>query len=281
MQCPQCQQITPDDAAFCGNCGAPLTVGSAEQAGLQDVTAVAVAAESFTDRVHDHSGKAIGGFVIALFGLAAWLVPVAGLAIGLLGLVLGTVAFHSRRRVFARSGIALSVIVLAASLFMWVHSAQRLGAIAQAQGSDSASGALQSVVTPCYSTKVSVRMQLSGEKASCTFTGTDPLSGEQQSVKVLNVPGLTAANLADAAEPDVRSVVNSVANGRLQAERSTLFAGSVAYMALISTSNGSGGVIEYVYYPTSAGNLIILTHSLVHPQGNDTLGSLETNWSWQ
>jgi hypothetical protein len=282
MQCPQCQQITPDDAAFCGNCGAPLTVGAAEQAGLDNSVAIAMPAESVVTP-RDKSRHAIAGFVIALFGLAAWLVPVAGLVIGLLGLILGSIAFHSHRRVFARSGITLSVIVLAASLFMWVHSAQRLSGAAQAQDTNasSASDVLQTVTTSCYSTKVPARMQLSGVEGSCTFQGNDPLSGEQQAVKVLNVPGLSAEGLANVAAADVRNVLKSVPKGRLHDEHSTLFAGSVAYRATITTPDDSGGMIDYVFHPTKAGNLIIVTHSLMHMNADLDIGTVEDNWSWQ
>jgi hypothetical protein len=281
MLCPLCRQIAPDDAAFCGNCGAPLTVGSAEQAGLAGSVAVAVPAEAVAVQ-RDRGMQAIIGFVAGILGLAAWLVPFAGMILGLLGLIFGSIAFHSRRRVFARSGIALSAIVLAASLFMWVHSAQRLAGTVQAQDSNggSANNALQTVTTPCYSTKLPIRMRLSGVQGSCTFQSIDPLSGEQQAVKVLNVPGLSAEELADVAAADVRNVLRSVPKGRLNDERPTLFAGSVAYQATVTTPDDSGGMIEYVYYPTKAGNLVIVTHSMVHVNADLDVGTIEDNWSW-
>lgn len=277
MQCPQCRQVTPDDAAFCGNCGAPLTVGSAELAGQSQTVAVAVPAEAVMTGVRDHSAKAILAFGIGLIGLVAWLVPIAGLVVGFMAMICGTVAFHSRRRVFARSGIALSVIVLAASLFMWVHSAQRLRGTADAAPTASQ----QTVVTPCYSTRVSGRLQIS-RTDSCSFQAADPAAGEQLAVKVVNVPGLSASNLSDAAAADAANVVRSVKGGRLTSEASALFAGSVAYQAVVTAGDGSGGMLEYVYNPTPQGNLLVLTHSQVHlTASNHDLSLLETNWSWQ
>lgn len=278
MQCPQCQQTPPDDAAFCGNCGAPLTVGSAEQAG-QDGVALAVPAE-IVQATRDHGWQAIVGFVIAVIGLVAWVIPVAGLVFGLLAMVFGTIAFHSRRRVFARSGIALSIIVLAASLFMWVHSAQRLAGTADAQ--NSSARVLQSVKTDCYSTQVPAVMNITISSTDCTFQAADPTTGERYVVKALQISGLSASNLASAAVPDVANVVQSVAGGKLQDEHSALFAGSVAYQAIVGAPDGSGGSLEYVYRPTSVGNLLIISHSVVHLTANSATASvLESNWSWQ
>lgn len=282
MQCPNCRQTTPADAAFCGNCGAPVTVGSAEQAAVSAERAVVLSAESFGGLTRDHSRKAVVGFIVAICGLFAWLVPLAGLLFGLTGLILGTIAFHSKRRVFARSGIALSAVVLAASLFMWVHSVQRLAGTAQADSTPASDGALQNIITPCYSTKLWQRMQLSASDGSCSFQANDPLTGERDGVKVLSVPGLQASNLNDAAEHDVLNVVKSIPGSKLAWTRSVLFAGSPSYQAEVLAADGSGGLIDYVYYPAVQGNLLVITRSQVHVDSQRyDLGILETDWSWQ
>jgi uncharacterized membrane protein len=285
MQCPQCQQPANADAAFCGNCGAPLTVGSAEVAGQQGGVAIAVPAEAVNPaKIIDHSGKAIAACVIGLLGLLAWLVPIAGLVFGLLAMIFGTIAFHSRRRVFARTGIALSILVLGASLFMWVHSAQQLSKAdpSTTQTTNTAAdGSLQVVVTPCYSTRLPRNMSLVGNNGSCTFTGTDPATGEQQSVKVLNVPGLSQATLPDVARGDAANITKSIAGGKLSDERAAQFAGSTAYQVSIQDNNDSGGMVDYIYNPTTQGNLVIVTHSQVHLSGdNFDLSLIESNWKW-
>jgi hypothetical protein len=285
MQCPQCQQLASVDAAYCGNCGAPLTVGSAEQIGLSGTAAIVMPAEAVsTTGILDHSGKAIAACVIGALGLVAWLVPIAGLLFGLAAMISGTIAFHSRRRVFARTGIALSVLVLGASLFMWVHSAQQLSKANPATASStnsSADGSLQVVVTPCYSTRLPRNMSLVGKNGSCTFMGTDTTTGEQQGVKVLNVVGLSQATLADVARGDAANIVQSIAGGKLNDERSTLFAGSTAYQASVMGGDGSGGMVDYIYNPTLQGNLVIVTHSQVHMSGGSSdLSLIESNWKW-
>jgi hypothetical protein len=124
-------------------------------------------------------------------------------------------------------------------------------------------------------------MNLSPGVNSCSFQGNDPTTGEQQAVKVLDVPGLSAASLTDAAHADVLSVVDALDGGKLLDERSALFAGNAAYRATVTAADGSGGAIEYVYKPTVAGNLLVITHSQVRLTSDGTLGNLETNWSWQ
>jgi hypothetical protein len=285
MQCPQCQQEANADAAFCGNCGAPLTVGSAEQAGRQGSTAIAVPAEATTAaKVRDHGGKAIAAFVIGLLGLVAWLVPVVGLVFGLVAMIFGTIAFHSRRRAFARTGIALSVLVLGASLFMWVHSAQQLSRVNPAGASStnsSADGSLQVVVTPCYSTRLPASMSLIGNNGSCTFTGSDTTTGEQASVKVLNVPGLSQASLPNVAQTDAANIVKSLPGGQVSDEQTTQFAGNAAYQITVKVRDGSGGMVDYIYNPTTQGNLVIVTHSQVHlSRDNFDLNLIESNWKW-
>lgn len=282
MQCPQCQQQATVDAAYCGNCGAPLTVGSAEQAGLVGITSVEMPAEAVApSRFIDHSGKAIAACVIGLLGLAAWLVPIAGLVFGLLAMIFGTIAFHSRRRVFARTGIALSVVVLGASLFMWVHSAQQLSKASPTASNSSADGSLQTVVTPCYSTRLPRDMTLVGTNGSCTFTGTNSATGEQQAVKVLNVPGLSQATLPNVAQADSANIIKSVAGAQISDQQATEFAGTGAYQINVKAGDGSGGMVDYIYNPTTQGNLVIVTHSQIHMSGdNFDLSLMESNWTW-
>ncbi len=286
MQCPQCQQVSVDDAAYCGNCGAPLTIGSAEQASLDSTVAVAIPAEAtMIKSVGDHSGKAIIAFVVGVVGLVAWLVPIAGLVAGLVAMVCGTIAFHSRRRAFARSGIALSALVLSASLFMWVHSAQRLSSTASANAPSStnsaADGSLQAVVTSCYTTKVPRAMNITGNSATCTFRATNPVSGEQLGVKVLNIPNLTSTTLTDIATSDTATVLRAISGGRVTNQQSALFVGSATYQIDVVATDGSGGTIDYIYDQTPQGNLVIVTHSQVHVSGDNTGRSLiEANWSW-
>ena len=60
----------------------------------------------------DHYGAAITSLILGIFGLAAWLVPICGLPMAVIGLILGIVGKDSSRRGMAVAGIVLAIITL-------------------------------------------------------------------------------------------------------------------------------------------------------------------------
>lgn len=61
-------------------------------------------------------GKAIASLVLGILGLLAWLLPLIGLPITIVGLVLGMVDRKSERRGLAMAGIVLNALFLALTL---------------------------------------------------------------------------------------------------------------------------------------------------------------------
>ncbi|HWT55517.1 MAG TPA: DUF4190 domain-containing protein [Candidatus Microsaccharimonas sp.] len=232
---------------------------------------------------HDHGNKAIASLVLAVLGIPACLIPIVGLVFGVLALVFGTLSFRSSRKKFAVVGIALGVVVVLGSLYLWMRNAQELvngGSTNQiTHQSARVSGSLQTIHTPCYTTKIPAAMKVTRSAGSCTFLGTTTGSAEQEEVKVIQVPGLTLANLATAARADVSNVVGTIPGGSITKQQSATFAHSQAYEISIKSTDGSAGTMSYVYDATSQGNLVIVLHT--QASGTDYgLNLIESHWSW-
>jgi hypothetical protein len=65
---------------------------------------------------HQGSGKAIASLVLGIVGIIAWIIPILGLPITIVGLVLGCKGRKSIRKKVAASGIILSIIGLVLSI---------------------------------------------------------------------------------------------------------------------------------------------------------------------
>jgi hypothetical protein len=232
----------------------------------------------------DHSGKAVASLVLGVLGLPATLIPVAGLVFGILAIIFGTLSIHSKRKMFAIIGMSLAVVVLLISIFFWVRNTQHFLQNHKNGGSVVSSNdnrQLQAITTPCYTTKVPAELKITMTEGSCTFLASNAQNGEQEEVKILQVPGLTLANLASAAKADAANVVNSIPGGSIAGQRSATFAESQAYEIEIRATDGSAGLISYVYDTTAQGNLAIILHTQARASGtNYDLSSIEANWSW-
>lgn len=61
-------------------------------------------------------GKSIASFVLGLVGLIAWLLPLVGYPVTIVGLVLGCIARKTEKNGFNLTGIILSIITLILTL---------------------------------------------------------------------------------------------------------------------------------------------------------------------
>lgn len=235
-----------------------------------------------------HNGKAIAAFVCGVVGCVGWLIPIAGVTLGILALVFGTIAIKSPRRVLAIIGMVLAVPVLAVSIFMWVKGTQQYlkthpstSSGAKSSGTHPLSAtANQPISSPCYKVSIPTALTVTQTAGSCTFLGSSATTGEVYQVKILQVPAVTAANLPQAAQADANNVVNAVPGGSLSGKHATTFAHSPAYALTLSATDGSAGTIEYVYHVTPQGNLVIVLHTKQDGKGID-LSALENSWSWK
>jgi uncharacterized membrane protein len=233
--------------------------------------------------VHNNS-KAIAAFVLGVLGCVGWLIPLVGVILGILALVFGTIALKSQRRVFAIIGMVLAVLVLAMSIFFWVRNAENVlkskSSPLSGLTDKSTSSALQTITSPCYTTKIPASLTVTQTSDSCTFKALNNKSGETYEVKVLQIAQLSIANLPQAAQTDAENVVNSIPGGSISSQQSSTFSGSPAYAFVLIAKDGSSGALDYVYNTTIQGNLIIIFHAQNSGKGI-SLSTIENNWVWQ
>lgn len=231
-----------------------------------------------------NNGKAIASFVMGVLGCVGWLIPLIGVILGILALVFGTMSLKSPRRIFAIIGIVLAVPVIAVSIFFWVKAAEHIiktkSSSLSGLTTHSTASSLQTVRSPCYTTKIPANLTLTQTASSCTFEASSTTSGEEYVVKVLQAPTVSATNLADGAKADSANVVNAIPGGSITGQQATTFANSPAYSFDLAATDGSAGTLDYIYDNTSQGNLVIILHA--QRTGKDIdLATIEKNWSWQ
>ena len=196
MNCPKCNQPVQEGAEFCGNCGQALTPTTApapdatgQQAQMaqvlatpptanttpnltvaQPATVVAPAAAAVTAVPGSHPGetKAIVGLVLACLAIPAAFIPILGLALGITGLVLGTISRQYYKKTLSLLAIIFGGLAIVLSLASWVYAVvhdpsssnpnSRPAIVSnndQNQSSSNlASDSLQNISTACYSFSV-------------------------------------------------------------------------------------------------------------------------------
>lgn len=108
MTCPSCGAPIQHSHSFCTRCGKPVAAGAAR---VPQSPAGAPQAAS-----GGGGGSAIAGFVLGVFSLLAWLLPIIGLPVSIAGLVFGIKGTRTESKVVAIIGIVLSVLGLVLSI---------------------------------------------------------------------------------------------------------------------------------------------------------------------
>jgi zinc ribbon protein len=325
MKCPNCGEELDPGAAFCGNCGQPIAMADGQPtkpaAPIADVTATPTIGQvwarsaSVSPRTRYPGTLAVAGatgipayaipvaseqtnaikaamsVVLGVAGTVASLfIPLAGLALGVAGLVLATVSRRTLKRRLNLVGIILSIICILTAFGSWAyvvtHDPNHTPRITTTTSGQSPGPAVaaQSVATPCYAVNFGVRLTVQTDSGSCTmnaFNG-DSLNDSSDAYKVYgttsSVTAVNFTNLAkQAIEDDVRQSLPAFAVAN---ETAGQFAGSPAYF--VSASNGSGiSVMEAaVFHKTANGeNFFVFVHAVNAATVN--LHGLEAGWSWE
>lgn len=114
------QQVPVPQAAAAAAPGAPAP--AAGQAPAASAPAVPAAQQPIPVAVHDPRGKATASLVLGIVGLLAWLSPMLGTVIGIIGIVMGTMGRKSTARGRATAGLVLSILTVVASVGNFILS---------------------------------------------------------------------------------------------------------------------------------------------------------------
>lgn len=226
------------------------------------------------------NGKAITAFIIGILACIGALIPILGLVLAITGIIIGSLSIRPPRKVLAILGVVFSSLGLLFSIAVFVYVYKELDQQTKQPQATLVGTRVLAIDTSCYSVELPYHMAVTQAPGSCTFQALDSKSGEQYTVKVLNVPKLTVKSLKEAAQLDVRNVINAIPGGIVDSEQAGLFSGSPAYTLAITAGDGSAGTISYVYRKTDQGNLIIVLHTQAVGQNYD-LAAIEKNWTWQ
>lgn len=286
MKCQNCHEPVEAAAAFCGNCGQPLQLTAAT---VMPVPATVPSYALALPAQHAGETQALLSVLLGVMGVAgAIFMPLVGLAFGIFGLVMGTLAYSTRHRL-SLIGLVASSLAIAAGLGVWAYAVQRSqhqekAALAQQEAAPQSQASILS--TPCYSLGFATRLNIKNYATSCdmsAFNG-QTIDGSTQAYKVYanqaEITNTTAfINLSKPAiEKDVR---DSLSGFGIQEQRSTTFAGSPAYMIKAADLEHNVSVVEAaVWHQTASGeNVFVL---VVAATGNDAdLSSLEAQWQWK
>lgn len=250
--------------------------GFAPQPPMPAVPGTAGAAPTSSKR-ETEAGLALG---LGILGCIAWLLMlVLGLIAGILAIVFGTMSIKSRRKGLAIAGIVLGVLAIAVSLFFWVKAAQNLEKTGSVTGT-SDSSTMQTITTPCYTTKIPANLKITRNNNSCSLQAEDTVTREIYLVQVNNVSGLTAANASSLLPQGVESFLNGYPGSSVINQNNSTFSSSPAYTTQFKDQNGDYGTFDFVYHTTAQGNLIGVLH-LVGGQQQYNLDTIENNWSWE
>lgn len=112
------QQAPVPQAAAAAATDAP----AAGQAPAASISAAPTAQQPIPVAVHDPRGKATASLVLGIVGLLAWLSPMLGTVIGIIGIVMGTMGRKSTARGRATAGLVMSILTVVASVGNFILS---------------------------------------------------------------------------------------------------------------------------------------------------------------
>lgn len=287
MECPNCQETIESNAAYCGNCGQAL----GNKLGVISVQATAPGYEVALSKRHGGEMQALASLLCGAIGLAGTLfIPLAGLALGISGIVLGTLSRNYAKKTTHIIGLVLSILALLAGLAAWtyaIRSDPRVNpSVTRAEPSEQDVKVSDSLTTPCYSIGLVDELNISNQTNSCdmkAFNGST-LAGSTNAYKIYaSKADVNSANdFTNLAKTAInKDIAQSVPSFRVTNEQVTSFAGSPAYSVTATSPDNKVSLIEAaVFHKTSDGNnVFILVHANSGPDVD--LQLMESRWQWK
>lgn len=303
MNCPNCNQIVEEAAAFCGNCGHQLSLHTSSEKpasshiasvlaheprsgthGVQEATpSYAIAAPLH----HIGEAQAVLSVLLGVLGIVgAFFAALVGLTMGIVGLVFGTLARNSLHRRTSTAGIIASALAIVVSLGVWSFVIHKQNNLANAEPTKTSNAvASADVTTPCYATGFIETLNVTNTKDSCNmnaFNG-QSLESSTKAYKVYanQIPAVNNETFNTFAKQAVqKDVAASLPGFTIDKEQFTNFAGSPAYVVYASDKRGVVVTEAVVLRQTKAGaNVFVLVQAA--SKGQADLSTLEAQWRWR
>ena len=289
MNCPRCSQPTDEGAAYCGNCGQALRATVTPAASLQGQTPATPAYAVARPSQHTGEMKALLSLVAGLAGIVGSLVlPAAGIFLGTVGVVLGTMSRRTMRRWLSTSGIVAASLAILVGLGVWTyvlkHNAHQAVASQAANPDTSSAVAANTVDTPCYSAGFSDQLNIATANNTCNieaYNGTT-LDTSSSAYKVFGYkqPSITPTTFGAIAKQALeKDISDNLPGFTITNEKVGQFAGSPAYF--VSASNNSVGYVEaaVLHKSGSRENLFVFVHAVNGKKAD--LSTMESQWQWK
>jgi hypothetical protein len=241
--------------------------------------------------LHVNESKALAALILGLAGIVGSIyLALFGLALGIAGLVLGTMSQSGTKRGLSTAGIVASSLAVLASMGVWTYAVKHdpglQKAPAQSQGITAPAVSASSLTTPCYSAGFVDRLNVSNNSGSCDMSAFNgpTIGSSSNAYKVyadqssIATPGNFDGLVKPAIEKDIKANLPSFT---INSEQVTQFAGSPAYA--VNSSNKALGVTvveaAVLHRVGNGDNLFILVHAV---NGSNTdLSTIEAQWQWK
>jgi hypothetical protein len=290
------QQSTPADAAPIAQVWdnkAPLAPPVADQSNLVAAGAGIPSYAVPVVAVQNVELKAAMSLVLGIIGLAGGLlVPMLGIALGVIGVVLATLSRRSVKHALSTVGLIVSILAVLAGLAGWAYAIahdprfdhKTPSSTAASSATDGPVVSAQGLVTPCYVVKFSSTLNFQNNNGSCNmnaFNGAT-LNESTNAYKVYGtVSAITTGDFDSFAKQAIENDIHqSLPSFSITSETPGEFANSPAYF--VTASNGAGiTVMEAValHTTTNGDNFFVFVHAV---NGNTVnLSVLQSGWQWQ
>lgn len=324
--CARCGQPLAEGAAFCGNCGQPAAAAGpqANTPPPEQLPSPASSTSSMTAQVlanqpaepqaapgfgtpmaaGAHYGatpiplsqpaipegetKAILSLIFGVLGLPGALLPIAGLALGILGIVFGTLSHRSQKHRLSTIGIVVSSLAIVASLGVWAYNINWLEhhGGSKSAGGTHLNGELHSVTTPCYSVNLDTALKVANSTGSCSLEAYDGATLETSTmgdfISAATETALNASNFGAAAKQGLEQAIHeNFPSATITNEFSNTFAASSAYYLEAHDTDTNKNIGAYaVLHQTGHGeNLFIILQAKAN-NGTLDMSNLQSNWQW-
>lgn len=311
--CANCGQQIEPGAVFCGNCGQALQVALQPPTSpllgitpLLEATVAPLPAYAVANPASQKGEtKAMTGLVISILAVPAAIIPFLGMAMGITGLVLGTLSRITIRKTVNNLAISFSCLAILASIAMFVYNISNYNSqqaakldqtnldttnqsLAVGNNTDTkavGSGSRRAVDTVCYKASLEKLSIFNNVAGSCAFRTYDDESlaaaTKLFTVDAANEADITEANFAGIAKDLIAKTFKSnLPTFTITDEKASTFANSPGY--LVSGKDNGDGFIQMaiVLHPVAHGeNIFVMVHAVNDMEAN--VGLLEKGWVWK